>query len=473
MRVLLVVWLILVPFFTWSQAEDSTGVETGLWVSDSAQVSQDSVDVVEPSKEFDPIVKFAKKFQWGYYIRLRHELWDNQEDLNDDLDDLYSFFRAKIYLGAGYKPSKNTQFYARIVNESRLYGHKGDGDSIDNDHIWRPERHYFELVFAKLYFRWRNIAGLPLEMKVGRQYLHNVGFGNQWLIGDGTTIDGSKTFYFNAFRLTYQFQEGASLDLVALHNWQEDPLVIYSEVDRTVTNITDESGGWLWWKSRFNNTPYDLYYIYKHEQGGGGFHRQERSNIHTLGLSFRPESDSWWLNAQFAGQLGTYGNKSRNGYGTIIYGGYKIATERWSIRAGPWFMLLSGDDPETSEFEAFNNLYGGYPNDDELYINTWARESGTSMWTNINLFGAYMECRPSPKYNIKFWYHYMRAAENVNGAFFGQGKNRGHMFMLKALGEISKRLKAYYMFEYLLPGDFYNTSADNAFLSRVNFEWIF
>ena len=46
-------------------------------------------------------------------------------------------------------------------------------------------------------------------------------------------------------------------------------------------------------------------------------------------------------------------------------------------------MYLTGDDPETENFEAFNNLYGGYPNDDELYINTWARESGTSMWTNI------------------------------------------------------------------------------------------
>ena len=266
----------------------------------------------------------------------------------------------------------------------------------------------------------------------------------------------------------------ATLDLVGSHSWKEDPLVIYSEADRTRTNITDESGAWVWWKSRFNqNFPYSLYYLYKNEQGGGGFQRENPSDINTLGFHVKPESKSWWLNAQFSGQFGTYGNVSRSGIGSIIYGGYKIEKEKWSLKTGPWFMYMTGDDPDTEEFEAFNNLFGGYPNDDELYINTWARESGTSMWTNITLLGAYVEYHPRPKYNLRFWYHYMRANENVPGDFFGNGKQRGHMIMFKCMADIKKRFKAYYMFEYLIPGDFYSTIADNAILSRINFEWYF
>ena len=87
-------------------------------------------------------------------------------------------------------------------------------------------------------------------------------------------------------------------------------------------------------------------------------------------------------------------------------------------------MYLSGDDPNTERFEAFNNLYGGFPNDDELYFNTRARESGTSMWTNINLYGWYAEYKPTEKHSIRLWYHYMLANKNVQGSFFSQGKER-------------------------------------------------
>ena len=460
--VLIIGWVVELQAFN----ADSTVVK-----SDTTRLREDSITT---TKEFDPPVRFTEKFYWESYIRARHELWDNQEDLNDDLDDLYSFFRVKLFLGAGFKPTDNTQFYARIVNESRLYGHKGDGDSIDNDHLWRPERHYFELVFAQLFFRWKQVAGLPIDFKIGRQYLHDIGFGDQWLIGDGTPVDGSKTFYFNAIRVKYAVNDYSTLDVIATHNQQEDPLVIVSEADRTITNITDEWGGWVWWKSQWSeSSPYNLYYIFKHEEGGGGFHREEASDIHTLGFHIKPESKSWWLSAQMAGQWGEYGNVSRSGFGGILYGGIKLQSAKWQLKAGPWFMYLTGDDPETREFEAFNNLFGGYPNDDELYLNTYARESGTSMWTNINLIGAYLEYLPVPRYNIRFWYHYMRANHLVSGDFFGNGKTRGHMVMLKAMANISDRLKAYYMFEYFLPGDFYQSQADDAILSRINFEWYF
>jgi hypothetical protein len=426
------------------------------------------------TKEFEDEKARDGKFYWDAHTRLRHEFWNNQEDLNDDLDDLYSFTRLKLFLGGGFRPTKNTEIYVRLINESRFYGHKGNNDSIRTDHLFRPDYGYFNIVIGQLYFKWKNIANDHLDITLGRQNLHNQGFGDQWLIGDGTPLDGSKTFYYNAFRLTYRFSQFSSIDLVGLASFADDPIDLYNYRGKTITNITDEQGGWIWYKNRFSlRFPFHAYYIFKHENGGGGFQRQEPSSIHTLGIQVKPENDFLWLNAQIAGQLGDYGQVSRTGFGTIIYGGYQYQKKDWSIKAGPWYMYLSGDDPSTERFEAFNNLFGGYPNDDELYLNTWMRESGTSMWTNINLIGAYLELMPTPKYNIRFWYHLMQANHPVPGDFFGTDTNRGHMIMLKAMGKFGKRFSAYYMFEYLWTGDFYFKAADNAILSRINLEWNF
>jgi len=430
---------------------------------------------IHETKEFDQTIIRQSKVYWDSHLRIRHESWNNQEDLNGDLDDLYTFYRVKTYLGGGYRFTKNLKFYTRVINESRFYSHKGNGDTIlEGDHYFRPEEHYFELVFGQLYLDWSNIGGKPLTIRIGRQNLHNKGFGDQWLIGDGTPIDGSKTFYFNAIRTNYKFSKSSSLDFVLLKNFENDPLVIYSEIEKSVTNITDEYGGWLWYKNHGKKSfNYDFYYIYKNEKGGSINHRSLASSIHTVGAQIKPESEHLWLNAQSAIQAGTYGSNGRLGYGSIIYGGYKLKIKNSEFKVGPWYMYHSGDDPNTKRVESFNNLYGGYPNDDELYINTWANESGTSMWTNINLIGAYVQLKSTSKYNIRFWYHYMMANENVAGDFFGKGKFRGHMIMFKAMGEFGKKLKAYYMFEYLKPGDFYFNNSDDAILSRINLEWYF
>lgn len=189
--------VVLIITIQWTHLLGADKVYQGNIEADSVKKVKQTVRISNQGKEFEPFADNDQKFHWESYIRLRHELWDNQEDLNSNFDDLYSFLRVKLYLGAGYKPAKNLKIYARIVNESRFYGHKVDGDSLNNDHFWRPEKHYFELVLPQLYVLWENVGGSELDIKIGRQYLRNVGFGDQWLIGDGTPIDGSKTFYFN------------------------------------------------------------------------------------------------------------------------------------------------------------------------------------------------------------------------------------------------------------------------------------
>ncbi|MFY0626119.1 MAG: hypothetical protein JXR07_07490 [Reichenbachiella sp.] len=437
---------------------------------------ENAIDTTElgHTKEFAQKINTFKNIDWDSHVRARHEFWNNQETLNDDIDDLYSFIRVKLHLGGGIRVSENIRIYTRIVSEGRFYGHKGSLDSTVNDYFQERERGKFELLLAQFNFEWKNLLNNKLDIKIGRQNLHDQGFGGQWLIGDGTPLDGSKTFYFNAARFTYSINKYSSLDLVGVINTAEDPLVIYSDNDITRTNITNEQGGWVWYKNKyFDQYPIDFFYLFKHENGGGGYQREEESNIHTVGFHLKPEVGLFWADAQFAAQTGTYGELDRRGLGSIIYAGLQFKNHRSSFKVGPWYMYLSGDDPNTENFEAFNNLFGGYPNDDELYINTWAKESGTSMWTNINLPGLFVEYMPTYKYNLRFWYHYMRANENMTGEFYGQGKERGHMIMFKGMAEFTNNFKAYYMFEFLAAGNFYFQSADNAILNRINLEWYF
>ena len=89
-----------------------------------------------------------------------------------------------------------------------------------------------------------------LSLRIGRKNLHDKGFGNNWLIGDGTPMDGSKTFYYNAMRFTYKFKHKQTLDGVLLQSFQNHPFVIYSEIEKSVTNITDETGGFVWYKDK-------------------------------------------------------------------------------------------------------------------------------------------------------------------------------------------------------------------------------
>jgi hypothetical protein len=472
-RIISIIILILHVTFGKVVSQDKFKIKFDSLLAATDSVAIDTA-IVGDTKEFAQVKQKEDKFFWDAHVRLRHEFWNNQEDLNDDLDDLYSFFRIKFYISGGIRTSKNTNFYGRLVNEARFYGHKGTGDTLNNDQLFSPERGYYELAWAQLYFKWKNIGNKPLTAIIGRQTLHDKGFGNQWLIGDGTPLDGSKTFYYNAVRLTYIPQKHHRFDFVALVNFKDDPLVIYTASVRPATNITDEQGSWLWYKNTVRKKlPFDLFYLYKHENGGGGYQREEVSNIHTAGFHVKSENALFWSNVQMVGQVGNYGNNSRSGFGTIAYAGVQYKSDKTSLKIGPWYMFLTGDDPSTPQMEGFNNLFGGYPNDDELYLNTWARESGTSMWTNINLIGAFAEYRPTAKYNIRFWYHYMLANKNVEGSFFGTGKKRGQMVMLKAMADISPKFKAYYMFEYLWAGDFYTPNADDAILSRINLEWYF
>ena len=73
------------------------------FVGDSTQTKNNTIHRVKEivrisnhGKEFEQLIETDNRFFWVSYVRARHESWNNQEDLNDDLDDLYSFFRVKL-----------------------------------------------------------------------------------------------------------------------------------------------------------------------------------------------------------------------------------------------------------------------------------------------------------------------------------------------------------------------------------------
>ena len=85
-------------------------------VTISAQTEEDTT--ITRTKEFDQTFIRLSKVYWDAHLRVGHELRNNQEDLNDDLDDLYSFTRIKSFIGGGIRLNKKVKFYTRLINES-------------------------------------------------------------------------------------------------------------------------------------------------------------------------------------------------------------------------------------------------------------------------------------------------------------------------------------------------------------------
>jgi len=85
---------------------------------DSLLTSKDSVAIdtanVGDTKEFAQIKQKEDKLFWDAHVRLRHEFWNNQEDLNDDLDDLYSFLELNSMSAEAFAPQKTLIFMAAL-----------------------------------------------------------------------------------------------------------------------------------------------------------------------------------------------------------------------------------------------------------------------------------------------------------------------------------------------------------------------
>jgi hypothetical protein len=138
------------------------------------------------------------------------------------------------------------------------------------------------------------------------------------------------------------------------------------------------------------------------------------------------------------------------------------------------FEYLSGDDDGTDGTdEMFDVLWGRWPRYSELYLYSFAAETGGHIGQHNNLMrvGAGWTCAPTKKLTFGVYYNAFYAPEDTptrSGAaaplFSGDGNFRGHFAQATVQYAFSRHIKAHLWSEFVWEGDYYSSRDLMSFL---------
>lgn len=418
----------------------------------------------------------------GFDLRFRTILADNFLTLDDRVDGhRWDFQRYRLRWWQKWMLDEDVDFNWRLVWETRTWAEPGS-----KPQSWEMD----EILFDRLNLTFRNMFDLPLTMVVGRQ---DIILGNGWLVLDGTPLDGSRTIFLDALRFTYEMEESDStLDAIFIKQSaaSDQWLKPINDQDKYLTE-QDETGVILWLTNKsIENTKLEAFYIYKKDNKLKGSTSQfpisawsRDAEIHTFGGAVSGNIDENWL-YRVDGAIQTGDRESRSSttmhdleaYGAKGYIGYQFNDEHKN-EVHAEYEFLSGDDPGTGDDEAFDPLWGEWPQFTELYIYTYSKENAIGETTNLQRAAVGHSFKPNKKLTVETDYHLLWAHENTQpaGALFDGGNNfRGQLLTCWLKYSCCKQLKAHLLGEYFIPGNYYiSTKQDPAFFLRFNIEYSF
>jgi hypothetical protein len=418
------------------------------------------------------------KFSGGGSERLRHEFWRNWKDVQDSSLDNRNFFRLKTSLWGQADYEKDLSFYGKLTNEFRAHTYFGGASGSYPDKASDKKGYRFdinEVVVDNLYLDVKNVLDAPVDLRLGRQdFLGPTGYGEGFLIADGTPSDGSRTFYFNAAKASWRMDEQNTLDFIYINNPRDEeflPVINRTKFVKFGTtqdkvpqslNTTDELGGILYWKNKaIKDLALEGYYIYKKEaeEGGAGYQSQ-KGEINTIGSFAKYAMSPWTLRGQLAYQFGKYGSNDREAIGGYGFIDRDFQDVTWKPQASLGYVYLSGDNRKTAKNEAWDPLFSRYPWYSEVYSMTYSAETSIlCYWTNTQMIRTSLVVKPTEKIKLSFWYNYLRAnaqvaATSTNG-LSGTKKERGHLPQARLDYAVSKNISTYFLAEYFIPEKFY------------------
>ena len=423
-------------------------------------------------------------FSWGPYLRLRYEYWKNWKDMNNDLKDNRSFFSVKTSLWGKVDLNTNTSLFAKLSNEFKAYTYFGGTASLIPDKTDSKKGYHFdinEVIFENLYLDEKNLLGLPVDLRLGRQDFAGM-YGEGFLIMEGTPQDGPRTLYFNAAKASWQVDPQNTIDLIYINDPRDEeflPVVnrlrlrsaANSSLDGQpqLLNTTDEQAGVLYWKNKkIKDLALEAYYIFKYEaeEGGCGYQAQ-KGNINTIGSFVNYALGTLTFRGQIAGQFGSYGSNDRSGIGGYAFADKVFNSTAWSPKINIGFVYLSGDNQKTAKNEGWDPLFSRWEWISPMYARSMCAETGIlGYWTNMRIYRAGLTLKPAEKINLSFWYNFLQANEQATptAILSGNGKNRGHLPQVKLEYLFNKNVTTCFWVEYLMPGNFYKERDAAVFL---------
>lgn len=433
------------------------------------------------------------KLDYGAAFRLRQEIWDNVVTLDtisrttSGADRDFLRLRTQLWGKADFTPGLGA--YLRLTNEAkdyilgpyRAFKNNPDRDALDPD----------ELIIDNLYADAKNVFGLPVDIRIGRQDFIGT-YGEGFLIMDGTPGDGSRSFYFNAAKVNVRINPCFNFDLTYISDPKTDiympsmhPAVsgtVFQFVNnKKVLTASNEQAFVAYGRGKLlDNLTVEPYYVYKTEQAVSGGIDTTKLKLNTIGARVLYSINTWKFGGEFAHQWGDYDSgRDRSANGGYLFVGNKYDNVTWKPEWDLRYVYLSGDKSGTSDkVEAWDPLFSRNPYWNELIIYTLIPETakfGGSIpgyWTNMEIIKATVKLNFTPSTNLALAYQYLWAPQTSGitsgGAapMFGTGKSRGHLPTAILSHKFSKNIDAMGQFEYFSPGSFYSDKADDAIFFR-------
>ena len=402
----------------------------------------------------------------GFEERVRSEDWDNIIDHRSATDDFRTQYRFRTRVWTSLKFGNRLEVAAGLNNENRT--------------ITEPEIPYNgrEVIFETLYADVRLTP--QWSFRLGRQNLMR---GEGFVIFDGNALDGSRTAYFNALNVTRSF--GSSrLELLAISNPRTDqylPRINEASKATELQRLTewDERAVGAYFTSTLSpRTNLEAYYFHKIESDDyrPASHPQYQPDrrldavgarvVQPLGYGLTVAAEAAWEQGRQDETPGS-GTGSR---GLRAWGGYARIKKEFSSPGKPSLSLayigMSGDDPSTKVIEGWDPLFSRWPRWSELYIYTYAPETGVAYWTNTGMWEAELRLSPVKPVTLRATYYRMAAYENweTRGALYGPGTTRGDLVQLRADIALGPSWKGHVLWEHLTPGSFYSGRDSGHFL---------
>lgn len=390
------------------------------------------------------------RIKFSFTERFRMVTWDNAVSLSDSVGGGNSFTRHRTRVMGQWYPVDDLELALGLTNEFRYY--------------FVPENREFsfgEVIIDQLYTKYNSKVGIPGTLTLGRQ---NIILGEGFIVMDGNPLDGSRSIYFNAVRFDWRVGRENTLTLFYAHQQDIDDMlpIIHDEEVRLVEQ--PEVGLAAYFSGTLSPLSLDAYFIRKNIEDTDD--NPTSSHINCLGARVHMPIVGGGLTVTGEGgyQFGNFGEVDRLAFGGYLHTDY---TTTWA----PYFphtltvggIYLSGDDPSTDNWEAWDPMFARWPKWSESYIYTEIKERGVAYWSN--LISLYCQAQFTMSENISFTcgYHHLMAPEKptVYDPFpGGTGKTRGDLVIGKLSYQLNAQFSGHVVWETFEPGDFYFSDAD-------------
>ena len=266
-------------------------------------------------------------------IRLRGE-YDNRDFTSETAG--YNYSRLRTRLNIKSQPGENVLLFAQI-QDSRDFGTEdtsGYGGTLSNSQNLDLHQGYFQI--RKFIVPW-------LSVKAGRMTL---AYGGQRLLGENPWSNTGRAF--DAAMLTIKINQ------VTLDMFNASLVESYQNGDE---NDGDQFLTGVWGHTKFHKSHnLNFYYLFDadKQRNEANDWKLKRS---TAGLRVESNVGDLGIETEFNYQFGSMA------YNSDISALYFISTlgyrfhHPWKPKFSIGFDYLSGDDPNTEKFEAFNTLY--------------------------------------------------------------------------------------------------------------------